>query len=71
MKRLLCWLSIHDWVSVGNFSHCARLYGAIEHATFTPTEIREAAMLAQIKYEELHIRPVILERGWPTKSRSL
>lgn len=34
------------------------LYIAVERAEFTPTEIREAAMLAQIKYEE--IRP----RAW-------
>jgi len=43
------------------------LYIAIERADFTPTEIREAAMLAQIKYEELHIRPLIVEAGWPTR----
>ena len=28
----------------------------IEKADFTPTEIREAAILAQIMYEEHHIR---------------
>jgi hypothetical protein len=31
----------------------------IENAQFTPTEIREAAMLAQIMYEETHVRPSI------------
>lgn len=43
------------------------LYCALEAAQFTPTEVREAAMLAQIKYEELHIRPMIVEAGWPTR----
>jgi hypothetical protein len=31
----------------------------IEQAQFTPSEIREAAMLAQIRFEETHIRPHI------------
>lgn len=43
------------------------LYIAVEQAQFTPTEIREAVMLAQIKFEELHIRPLIVEAGWPTR----
>lgn len=43
------------------------LYMLIEQATFTPTEVREAVMLAQIKFEELHIRPLIVEAGWPTR----
>ena len=35
----------------------------IEQAQFTPTEIREAAMLAQIIYEETHVRrPFIFNR---------
>lgn len=34
----------------------------IENAQFTPTEIREAAMLAQIMYEETHVRPIIFTR---------
>lgn len=40
---------------------------AIENADFTPSEIREAAMFAQILYEETHIRPILLEmsRMWP------
>lgn len=29
---------------------------------FTPTEIREAALLAQIIYEETHIRPTFFTR---------
>ena len=40
----------------------------IREANFTPTEIREAAMLAQIMYEELTLRPMILDdirRGKP------
>lgn len=35
----------------------------IERAEFTPTEIREAAMLAQIMYEETHVRPMIFTRN--------
>lgn len=39
------------------------LYSFIQKAEFTPTEIREAAMLAQIKYEETNPRPLtIFER---------
>jgi hypothetical protein len=34
------------------------LYAHVEQGQFTPTEIREAAMLAQIKYEERHLRPI-------------
>lgn len=42
-----------------------QLYILIEQAQYTPTEIREAVMLAQIKYEELHVRPLIIEADWP------
>lgn len=38
------------------------LYMCIERAEFTPTEIREAAMLAQIHYESVHIRPHVFTR---------
>ncbi len=34
----------------------------IEQCDFTPTEIREATMLAQIIYEEHHIRPVLFRK---------
>jgi hypothetical protein len=34
---------------------------AIDHAEFTPSEIREAAMLAQIIYEETNLRPRFVE----------
>ena len=34
---------------------------AIENAEFTPSEIREAAMLAQILYEETNLRPRFIE----------
>jgi len=34
----------------------------IEGATITPTEMREAAMLAQIMYEDTHIRPSVFTR---------
>lgn len=36
------------------------LYFHIEQAKFTPTEIREAAMLAQIIYEERHLKSHII-----------
>jgi hypothetical protein len=34
----------------------------LESAQFTPTEIREAAMLAQIMYEQNHPRPIVMTR---------
>ena len=34
----------------------------LEQGQFTPTEIREAAMLAQIMYEERHTRPTVFTR---------
>ncbi len=37
------------------------LYSSIDQAQFTPTEIREAAMLAHILYEERRIRPIIID----------
>lgn len=40
------------------------LYVAIEAAQYTPTEIREAAMLAQIMYEEQRLRRVWLDRPY-------
>lgn len=44
------------------FTHLVdSFYIAIEAAQYTPTEIREAAMLAQIIYEEKHIRPIFLD----------
>lgn len=38
------------------------MYAAIVQGQFTPTEIREAAMLAQIKYEERYPRPMIFTK---------
>lgn len=38
------------------------LHNEIEYARFTPTEIREATMLAQIMYEERHLRPVYFSK---------
>lgn len=38
------------------------MLAVIEQAQFTPTEIREAAMLAQIIYESTHIRPIFFTR---------
>ncbi len=35
------------------------MYAMIARLDYTPTEIREAAMLAQLKYEMGHPRPVV------------
>jgi len=37
------------------------LHAQIEKGDFTPTEIREAAMLAQIIYEERNPRPLLID----------
>lgn len=37
------------------------LRACMEHAEYTPSGIREAAMLAQILYEETHLRPRFIE----------
>ncbi len=49
------------------------LYAVIEDAKYTPTEIREAAMLAQTMYEEKHIRTrvYIMEPGMAARERAL
>lgn len=45
------------------FSHVVdSIRFAIEEGHFTPTEAREAAMLAQIMYEERHPRPIVFTR---------
>lgn len=31
--------------------------------TWTPTELREAAMLAAVMYEQTHIRPLMIDRN--------
>ena len=41
------------------------LYAAIERADFTPTEIREAAMLAQMRYEDCRLRRILVLRDTP------
>ncbi len=38
-----------------------QLLSVIHEAKYTPTEIREAAMFAQIMYEERTMRPIILD----------
>lgn len=38
------------------------MQACIEQGQFTPTEIREGAMLAQILYEERHLRPIVFSR---------
>jgi hypothetical protein len=40
------------------------MYVYIDSAQFSPTEIREAAMLAHILYEERRVRPMILDSDW-------
>lgn len=39
------------------------LQNELERGQYTPTEIREAAMLAQILYEERHVRPTTFTRN--------
>lgn len=38
------------------------MLAVIMEGQFTPTEIREAAMLAQIRYEELFPRPIVFSK---------
>ena len=58
--------STERYQSDPHFHHLVDLlYVVVEKAEFTPTEIREAVMLAQTKYEELHIRHLILDSRWP------
>ena len=38
------------------------MHGVLEEGTYTPTEIREAAMLAQILHEDRHPRPITFTR---------
>jgi hypothetical protein len=46
-----------------SFRQLVRMFEAcLEQGQYTPTEIREAAMLAQILYEERHPRPVTFSR---------
>lgn len=40
------------------------MMSCIDKAQFTPTEIREAAMLAQIMYEELYPRPTTFNKDY-------
>lgn len=35
------------------------MYGAIRRGEMTPTEVREAAMLAATMYETIHVNPII------------
>lgn len=44
------------------FRHIVDMMQSLIHnADYTPSEIREAAMLAQILYEETHLRPRFIE----------
>lgn len=36
-----------------------------DHPTYTPTELREAAMLAAVMHEMTHIRPLVLDNPLP------
>jgi len=46
-----------------------QMQSVLESAQFTPTEMREAAMLAQILYEERHVRPIVFTRDDVIKGR--
>lgn len=41
------------------------LYQQIELLNLTPSEIREAAMFAAIKFEMVHARPIMMGRKQP------
>ena len=43
----------------------ATLYNMLENAEniYTPTELREAAMLAATMYESVHIRPILIHKN--------
>ena len=41
------------------------IYIAIERKQYTPTEVRDAAMLASLKYEYRHARMLWPEPIWP------
>jgi hypothetical protein len=41
-----------------------QLHHQIREARYTPTEIREAAMLAQIHYEQTTLRPIFVALPW-------
>jgi hypothetical protein len=45
------------------------LVGMLGDATFTPTEMREAAMLAQLKYEDMHPRPTVFTKDEVIRGR--
>lgn len=40
------------------------LHAQIQHAKFTPTEIREAAMLAHVKFLESQPFGTVIQPGW-------
>lgn len=46
------------------------LYAAIVTAEFTPTEIREAAMVAQIRFESSRIRDYMIDGLSPWDNRN-
>jgi hypothetical protein len=39
------------------------MYGVIRRGEMTPTEVREAAILATTKYEMLHVKPLLFPDG--------
>ena len=45
------------------------MLATIRQGQFTPTEIREAAMLAQIRFEETNLRPIVFTRDDVMKGR--
>ena len=56
-------MKVHDrYYHDPHFRHLVdALYATVVDAQFTPTEIREAAMFAQILYEELTLRPLLID----------
>ena len=48
------------------------IYGCLLTGDFTPTEIREAAMVAACKYEMSHVRSIILSKEeWDALDRDV
>ena len=57
--------SIEKYSTDIEFRHLVdMLRGQIEHSKFTPSEIREAVMLAHIMYEEFTLRPKFFPLYW-------
>lgn len=41
-----------------------QIYSQLRDSRFTPSELREALMLACVMFEERHVRPMMFPRGF-------